>query len=126
VQPISEPTTKLPYKKLQYPTYVRDINPNAHIRIFKKAIKANGEIVEANIINLFGFTLKDSISKWGENYVQDQTNYTFENLEQTVCEQFKTMKNDEEVYMQLQNIQQQTVKYVEVDYEHVLKLANYL
>ncbi len=126
MQPISEPTTKLPYKKLQYPTYVRDINPNAHIRIFKKAIKANGEIVEANIINLFGFTLKDSISKWGENYVQDQTNYTFENLEQTVCEQFKTMKNDEEVYMQLQNIQQQTVKYVEVDYEHVLKLANYL
>jgi len=126
VQLVSEPTTKLPYKKLQYPTYVKNTDPNAHIRIFKKAIKANGEIVEANIINLFGFTLRDSISKWGENYVQDQTNYTFENLEQTVCEQFKTMKNDEEVYMQLQNIQQQTVKYVEVDYEHMLKLANYL
>jgi hypothetical protein len=63
VQPISEPTTKLPYKKLQYPTYVKDTNQDAHIRVFKNAIKANGEIVEANIINLFGFSLKDNISE---------------------------------------------------------------
>jgi hypothetical protein len=69
VQLVSEPTTKLPYKKLQYPTYVKNINPNAHIKVFKKAIKANGEIVEVDIINLFGFTLKDNIFEWGENYV---------------------------------------------------------
>ncbi len=52
---------KLSYKKLQYPIYIKDINPNVHIRIFRKAIKINGEIVEANIINLFGFILKDNI-----------------------------------------------------------------
>jgi len=63
VQPISEPTTKLPYKKLQYPTYVKNINRDAHIRVFKNAIKANGETVEANIINLFGFALKNNISE---------------------------------------------------------------
>jgi hypothetical protein len=40
--------------KLQYPTYIKDINPDAHIRVFKKAIKANGETVEVDIINLFG------------------------------------------------------------------------
>jgi hypothetical protein len=97
--------TKLPYKKLQYPTYVIDIYPDAHIRVFKKAIKANGETVEANIINLFGFTLKDNIFEWGENYVQNHPNYTFEELEQTFCKQFRTVKNDEEVYMQLCNIQ---------------------
>ncbi len=51
VQPIPELTTKLPYKKLQYPTYVKDTNSNVHIKVFKKAIKANGEMVEANIIN---------------------------------------------------------------------------
>ncbi len=94
--------------------------------MFKKAIKANGETVEANIINLFGFTLKDSIFEWGENYVQDHPNCTFEELEQTSCKEFKTMKNDEEVYMQLQNIQQQTAKHVEVYYEHLLKLPNCL
>jgi hypothetical protein len=36
------------------------------------------------------------------------------------------MKNDEEVYMQLKNIQQQTVEHVEVYYESLLKLANYI
>jgi hypothetical protein len=41
---------------LQYPTYVKDIDLDAHIRVFKKTIKANDEIVETNIINMFGFT----------------------------------------------------------------------
>ncbi len=43
VQPMSKPTTKLPYKKLRYPTYVKDIDSDAHVRVFKKAIKANCE-----------------------------------------------------------------------------------
>ncbi len=29
--------------------------------MFKKAIKTNGEMMEVDIINLFGFTLKDYI-----------------------------------------------------------------
>jgi len=78
VQLVPKPTNKLPYKKLQYPTYVKDTDLDVHIKVFKKAIKANGETMEANIINLFGFTLKDSFSKRGENYVQDHPNYTFE------------------------------------------------
>jgi len=39
------------------------------------------EIVEANIINLFGFTLQYNNSKWGENFIQDHFNYTFDELE---------------------------------------------
>jgi hypothetical protein len=42
-------TTKLPYTKLQYLNHVKDINLDAHIRVFKNAIKANGEIVEVDI-----------------------------------------------------------------------------
>jgi hypothetical protein len=89
---------------LQYPNYVKNIDPNAHIRILKKTIKINGEIIEDDIINLFSFTLRDNIFEWGENYVQDNPNYTFEELEQTFCKQFKTVKNYEEIYMQLRNI----------------------
>jgi hypothetical protein len=100
-QPLPEPITKLPYRKLQYPTYVKDIDPNAHIKVFLKAIKANGETLEVDIINLFGFTLRDNISQRGENYVQDHPNCVFEELEQTFYKRFRTMKNDEEVYMQL-------------------------
>ncbi len=81
VQPISKPTTKLPCKKLQYPTYVKDTNSNVHNKMFKKPIKANGETMEADIINLFDFTLQDSILEWGENYFQNHPNCTFEELE---------------------------------------------
>jgi len=60
----TKPTSKLPYRKLQYPTYVKDTDLDAHIRIFKKSIKVSGEIMEVNIINLFGFTLRNNISEW--------------------------------------------------------------
>jgi hypothetical protein len=121
VQPISEPATNRPYNKLHYQTYVKDIDPNAHIRIFKKAIKANSETMEVDIINLFGFTLKDNIYEWGENYVQDHSNCTFKELEQAFCKQFKIVKNNEEAYMQ-----QQTTERVEVYYERLLKLTSCL
>jgi len=94
-----EPTNKLPYQKLQYPTYVKDIDPDVHIRVFKKIIRGNGETMEADIINLFGFTLQDNISEWGENFVQDHPNCTFEELEQWFCNCFQNVKNEEEVYM---------------------------
>jgi hypothetical protein len=78
---VLELAIKLPYRKLQYPTYVKNTDLSAHIKIFKKATKANGEIVEVDIINLFGFTLKDNIFEWGENFIQDYPNCTFEKLE---------------------------------------------
>jgi hypothetical protein len=53
--------------------------------VFKKAIKANGETMEANFNNLFDFTPKDNISKWGEIFVQNHPNCTFEELEQAFC-----------------------------------------
>ncbi len=56
-------------------------------------------MVEANIINMFGFIFIDSIYEWGENFVQDYPNCTFEKLKQAFCKWFITMKNDEEVYM---------------------------
>jgi len=46
---------------LQYPTYVKNTNSDAHIKVLKKATKSNGEIVEADIINLFSFIVKDNI-----------------------------------------------------------------
>jgi hypothetical protein len=60
---------------------VKDIDHDACIRVFKKAMKANGENVEVDIINLFGFTLRNNISKWGENFLQYHPNYTFDELE---------------------------------------------
>jgi hypothetical protein len=36
---------------------VKDIDRDVHIKVFKKAIQTNGEIMEVDIINMFGFTL---------------------------------------------------------------------
>ncbi len=61
VAPIRPPTRK----HLLYLTYVKDTYPNAHIRVFKKMIKANGKIVNENINNFFCFTFQNNIFKWG-------------------------------------------------------------
>jgi len=98
VQVQSKPTNKLPYRKFQYPTYMKDTNIDVVIRIFKKTIRINGESMETYIINLFGFTSRDNILERGENFVQDHLNYTFDELEQASCKCFRTMKNDKNLY----------------------------
>ncbi len=60
---------------------MKDNNLDVHIKVFKKAIRVNGETMEAEIINLIGFTLQNNISKWSEIFVQDHPNYTFDELE---------------------------------------------
>ncbi len=42
---------------------------DVHIKVFKKAIRAKKKIMEVDIINLFGFTLQNNISKWGKTFV---------------------------------------------------------
>jgi hypothetical protein len=78
---------------------VKDSNLDAHIKVFKKVIKAYGKTIKVDIINLFSFTLKKKILKWGENFVQDHPKCTFEELKQTFYKHFQTAKNDEKVYM---------------------------
>jgi hypothetical protein len=41
---------------------VKDFDPNAHVRVFKAAIRSNGEIKDAKIVNMFTFAFKDIIS----------------------------------------------------------------
>jgi hypothetical protein len=55
--------------------------------------------VEADIINLFGFTLRNNILKRDKNFVQDHPNCIFEKLEQMFCKCFQNVKNEKEVYM---------------------------
>ncbi len=47
---------------LNYPKYVKNFDPNAHVRVFKATIKANNETNDAKIINLFSFTFRDIVS----------------------------------------------------------------
>lgn len=61
-------------KPFRYLMYTFDYDIDAHLRVFTKAwIKVNGEIKKINIVNLFGFTLKDIVSKWGKKFMQSHS-----------------------------------------------------
>ncbi len=48
-----------PYRQpLKYLKYVIDVDPDVHVKVFKATIKANGEIDDAKIANLFSLTLE--------------------------------------------------------------------
>ncbi len=66
---------------------MKDTDHDAHIRVFKKTIRANGETVEIDI-KMFGFILRNKFLEWGENFVQDHPNCTFEEMEQAFCKHF--------------------------------------
>ncbi len=91
-------------KHLPYLIYFKDTNLDVHIQVFKKTIKANGEIIYEDIINFFRFTLSDNIFKWGENFLHDHPNCTFVELKQTFCKHYRMEKNDEQNYLKLKNI----------------------
>jgi len=40
---------------------VKDFDPYVHIKNFKAAIRANGETKDAKIVNMFSFTLRDTM-----------------------------------------------------------------
>jgi hypothetical protein len=47
---------------LNYPGFVKDFDLDAHVKVFKVAIKVNGETKYVDIVNLFSFTFKDIMS----------------------------------------------------------------
>jgi hypothetical protein len=76
-------------KSLSYPIYKAGTNLDAHVRVFRKAINANGEKDDANIINLFCFTLHDTILEWGDNFFCGVGKCFLE----TIKKSFKQMKS---------------------------------
>jgi hypothetical protein len=93
-------TPNRPYHRpFNYPEYVKDSDPYAHVRIFKAAIRVNGEIKDAKIINPFSFTFKDIMFDWCNNYIEDYLDYTFAELQLAFYKRYKKVQNDEQVYL---------------------------
>jgi len=46
----------------KYPNFKKDVDPNAHVRMFNFVVKANTKTFEEYIINAFSYTLKDTTS----------------------------------------------------------------
>jgi hypothetical protein len=68
----------IPYRRsFNYLEYVKDSDLNVHVKIFKVAIKANTEIDDVEIVNMFIFTLKNIMSNYCNNYMGDYPYCTF-------------------------------------------------
>jgi hypothetical protein len=67
-------------KSFPCPIYNVGIDLDAHVLEFQKTIQANAEKNDPDIVNLFCVTLRDAISKWGENFVQYHPKCTFAEL----------------------------------------------
>jgi hypothetical protein len=82
-----------PYcRPLNYPKYVKDYDPNVHVKVFKVAIKANNETNDAEIINLFNITFKDIVCCRCNNYVGDYPDCTFVELQLAFVNDTKKFK----------------------------------
>jgi hypothetical protein len=55
------PLNKPYHQPFNYLEYVKDFDPNVHVRFFKVAIRANGETKDAKIVNLLNFTFRDIV-----------------------------------------------------------------
>jgi hypothetical protein len=70
-----------PYcRPYNYPEYVTDSNPDAHVRVFKAPIRANNEAVDAKIVSMFSFTFKNIVRDWCNNCMGDYPYCTFVEL----------------------------------------------
>ncbi len=104
---------------MNYLKYKKDSNIDVQVQVFKVVIKANSEIIDEEITNLFNFTLKDNTYDWCNKYMRDNPNCRFVDLEQTFYRRYQTMQNDEHVYLQLKNLKQESTERVEVYYERL-------
>jgi hypothetical protein len=53
----------------KYFDFKKDVDTNAHVRMFNFAIKGNVETSEKYIINAFSYMPKDTTSDWCHNYM---------------------------------------------------------
>ncbi len=78
-------------RPINYLKYKKDFDLDAHVQVFKAAIKTNGETIDEKMANLFNFTLKENALDGCNNYMRDQPNYAFSNLEQTFYKWYQTL-----------------------------------
>jgi len=85
IQPPITPIPSPSRKSLFYPIYIIGTNLNVHVPVFHKAIQANGDKNDVDIINLLCFTCHDAISEWGENLMRAHLIHKFKELKAAFC-----------------------------------------
>jgi hypothetical protein len=109
---------------LKYLDFKKSVDLDVHVRMFNYVVKKNAETSEEYIINVFSYTLRDTTSNWCHKYMSRYPNYIFSKFIHAFCKCHQKIENDEQIYMELNNIKQKETKRVEVYYERIQKLAH--
>jgi hypothetical protein len=62
---------------LKYLDFKKDVDLDAHVKVFNFAVKENAKTFEEYIINSFSYTLRDTTLNWCHNYMSKFPHYTF-------------------------------------------------
>ncbi len=89
IQPLKHQILRQVGNLYSTPIYIVGINPNVHVPIFRKAIPANRDKNDVDIINLLCFNFHDAIFEWGENFMKAHPVGKFEKLEATFCKCYR-------------------------------------
>jgi len=109
---------------LKYLNYKKNVDPNAHVKVFNGAIKENGETSREYVINAFNYTLRKTKTNWCHNYMLEFPNCSFFKLMQTFHKHRHKMQNDKQIYMELKNIKHRNIERVKVHNEAIHKLVH--
>jgi hypothetical protein len=85
--------------------------------VFKQAIKVNGVTQEGTKLVYFQWMLRDTTLTWGDNFVNNRLNCTFNKFAQVFCRRYEKVEMNEQVYMTSKIIKHNLNKRVEEYYE---------
>jgi hypothetical protein len=70
---------------LKCPNFKKDVDPNAHVKVFNSIMKVNVETSKKYIINAFNYMLKHMTLDWCHNYMLEFPNYIYLELTHAFC-----------------------------------------
>jgi hypothetical protein len=88
----------------KYPNFKKDVDQDAHVKMFNFIVKANAETFEEYIINIFSYTLINTTSNLCHNYTLEFLYYIFSKLTHAFCKRHQKIQNDEQMFMELKNM----------------------
>ncbi len=88
----------------KYPDFKKDVDPDAHVKVFNFVVKANAKTSKEYIISAFSYTLRDTTSNWWHNYMSKFLDCIFSELTHAFYKRYQKIQNDKKIYMELKNM----------------------
>ena len=126
VQPAGRRPTSIARKAVPYPEYKTGKCPETHCRKFEAAIRLNGETENMVQLELFGNSLTEKESNWFTYHRRIHPTNTMQEVFTAFKKRYRTIKTDDQTYIQFRTINQQPKESVDDYAERLQQLADNL